>query len=236
MRSTISESLRHTLVKRIAILLGVFGIPLIAFIGLANEIKQTNPVPGDLAILHALHHLSSPFMDALFVVITTLGSAGVVIALIVLILLYLLRHRRHRDALFLLAAAGSTALLNILFKLLFHRVRPSLWQQIVTEKGYSFPSGHAMISCALALTIIIICWPTRWRRVAIIAGTIYFVLVGISRLYLGVHYPSDVLGGWLVSIAWIYLVHRAFGAFSPSKQPEAEDRPIEASVKKPLRT
>jgi membrane-associated phospholipid phosphatase len=105
-----------------------------------------------------------------------------------------------------------------------------LWQQIVIEKGYSFPSGHAMISCALAITIMILCWPTRWRRLAIIGGTIYFILVGISRLYLGVHYPSDVLGGWCVSIAWLYLVHRAFGVFSPTKQPETEDQSIEASV------
>ncbi|MEO6513335.1 MAG: phosphatase PAP2 family protein [Candidatus Saccharimonadales bacterium] len=233
MAITLSESLSHTLVKRILALFALFGVPIVAFVGLANEVKETNPVPGDLAILHGLHALSSPFMDALFVTLTTLGSAPVVIAIVLLILVYLVRHKHHRDALFVLAAAGGAALLNVFFKVLFHRARPSLWQQIVTEKGYSFPSGHAMISCSLALTIIILCWPTRWRRLAIIGGSVYFVLVGISRLYLGVHYPSDVVGGWLVSVAWIYLIHRAFGAFSPTKQKETEDQPIEVSAATP---
>jgi undecaprenyl-diphosphatase len=175
-------------------------------------------------------------MDAFFVTMTTLGSAAVVVTAIIIMLYYLLHHKHHRDAMFLLAAAGGTALLSVFFKLLFTRTRPSLWQQIVVEKGYSFPSGHAMISCSLALAIMILCWPTRLRRLAIIGGSIYFVLVGISRLYLGVHYPSDILGGWLVSVAWIYLIHRAFGAFSPTKQQETEDQPIEASAAKPART
>lgn len=227
--------LEHRLEKRLAGLLVLFGLPVIAFVGLANEIKETNPVPGDLAILHALHHLSSPFLDTLFVIITTLGSAAAVVTIIVGTLWYLLHHNHRRDALFLVAAAGGTALLNLLFKLLFHRVRPDLWQQIVIEKGYSFPSGHAMISCSLALAAIIIAWPTRWRRRAIIAGVIYLVLVGVSRLYLGVHYPSDVLGGWLLSIAWIYLVHRAFGVFSPTKQKEEEVTVNAASSKTPAR-
>jgi membrane-associated phospholipid phosphatase len=233
MATTTSTSVRQTLLKRIGLALLVFAIPVTAFVGLANEIKKANPVPGDLAILHAIHHLSSPLLDTLFVIITTLGSAAAVIVGLVLLVAYLLRHNHRRDALFLATAVGGTAVLNVAFKLLFHRVRPTLWHQIVTETGYSFPSGHAMISCSLALTIMILCWPTRWRRTAIIGGTVYFVLVGISRLYLGVHYPSDVLGGWCVSIAWIYLVHRAFGVLSPTKQPESESQPIEASVKAP---
>ena len=236
MTSSLSTTLKHTLARRILTLLVLFGVPLTVFIGLANEIKETSPVPGDLAILHGLHAVASPFLDAFFVTITTMGSAAAVITFIVLILVYLYRHHHYRDAWFVIAAAGGTALLNTIFKLLFHRVRPSLWQQIITEKGYSFPSGHAMISCSLALTIMILCWPTRWRRLAIIGGSIYFVLVGLSRLYLGVHYPSDVLGGWCVSVAWVYLVHRAFGILSPTKQPERADEPIEASLAKPSRS
>lgn len=236
MASSLTSSFKHTIAKRLLVLLVLFGIPITVFIGLANEIKETNPVPGDLAILHGLHAIASPFLDTLFVTITTLGSAGAVITFIILILIYLIRSNHHRDAWFLVAAAGGTALLNTIFKLLFHRTRPSLWQQIITEKGYSFPSGHAMISCSLALTVMILCWPTRWRKPAIIGGTMYFVLVGISRLYLGVHYPSDVLGGWCVSVAWIYLVHRAFGVFSPSKKPEHSDKPIEVSVTTPERS
>jgi membrane-associated phospholipid phosphatase len=228
-----NKTLSRLLVKRTLFSLLIISVPLLAFVGIANEVKETEPLFGDIAVLQALHTLASPALDTLFLGITTLGSAVCVSLLTAAMLVYLYLHRHYRDALFVAGAVGGTVLLNVLFKLFFERARPTLWQQIIAEKGYSFPSGHAMISCSLALTIIILCWPTRWRRTAIILGSIYCIAVSISRLYLGVHYPSDVVGGWLVSIIWLYIIHRSFGIFSPSRLKETEAQPIEASAVTP---
>jgi undecaprenyl-diphosphatase len=190
-----------------------FWVPTLVFLYLANHIKANGPLPGDIAVLNALRQLSSPTLDTAMIAITTLGSAVVVIAGVAIatgILAYL--HRR-RQAVFLLFSAAGTGAINIGFKYLFQRDRPSLWQQIVTENGFSFPSGHAMISSALALSVILICWNTRYRVWAIVGGSVYFLLVGLSRLYLGVHFPSDVLGGWCVSLLWILTLHYAFDHF-----------------------
>ena len=63
-----------------------------------------------------------------------------------------------------------------------------------------------MASSALALALIILCWRTRWRWLALIGGAIYMIIIGLSRIYLGVHYPSDILAGWCVSLVWVLLL------------------------------
>jgi undecaprenyl-diphosphatase len=77
---------------------------------------------------------------------------------------------------------------------------------------YSFPSGHAMATTALATALVIIAWPTRGRWVVTPLALAYAFLIGVSRVYLGVHFPSDVLGGWALSLALVtgmYLVLEA---------------------------
>ena len=101
---------------------------------------------------------------------------------------------------------GGAAVANLVLKLLFHRDRPSLWHPSVVETSFSFPSGHAMLSAALILSIIFIVWKTRLRLASIVIGSILILLIGTSRLYLGVHYPSDVAAGWCASLAWIVVV------------------------------
>ncbi len=123
--------------------------------------------------------------------------------------------RKYREAVFAAIALGGSALLNIGAKLAFARGRPSLWESIAPETTYSFPSGHAMGSMTLACVLFLLAWHTRWRwPVAALMGS-FVVLVGWSRVYLGVHYPSDILAGWAVASAWVaavflsvYRVHR----------------------------
>ena len=198
-----------------------FWIPMMLFLWLADKIHDQEPLFGDVAILQAIHSIANPLLDSIAVAVTHLGSAPTVVAGVLLASGLLAYKHRKRQALFLLFCAGGTAAINVIFKLIFQRERPSLWTHIVTENSYSFPSGHAMISSALALSVIILCWHTRFRWIALVASCLYFLLVSGSRLYLGVHFPSDVIGGWCVSVFWVLTVHHIFARFG-RKQPTTE--------------
>ena len=113
---------------------------------------------------------------------------------------------RRRDAALLAAAVIGSTLLNAVLKAVFQRDRPDFWEHLVVEDSYSFPSGHAMASMSLAAALVVIAWSSRWRWPAIALATVYVLVVGVSRLYLGVHFPSDVLAGWCVAVAWVVVV------------------------------
>jgi membrane-associated phospholipid phosphatase len=191
----------------------IFWLPVLIFLALANSVREKEPIFGDVAILQALHVLSAPWLDTFFTVITMLGSAPVVITAVVIAAATMFYLGKRRNAVFLIFAAGGTAVIDTVFKLLFQRQRPDLWQHLVVENGYSFPSGHAMISSTLALAVILMARQTKYRWYAVIAGSVYALLVGLSRLYLGVHFPSDVLAGWCVSILWIVTLYRVMSHY-----------------------
>jgi undecaprenyl-diphosphatase len=107
---------------------------------------------------------------------------------------------------------AGAALLNLILKTLFERDRPHLWQWIVHESSYSFPSGHATMTAALAFTLMLLAWRTKYRYVAVVGGICYMILIGLTRMYLGVHYPTDILAGWCVSLAWVLIVATVLGA------------------------
>lgn len=193
-------------IKRLLIALLLFTIPVSLFLGIADEIREGESLFFDTPFLYAMHALSNPVLDWIFIAATNSGGllGIVVISVIVLALLYIRGHRRQA-ALFAFSVGGA-AIINLLLKTLFQRERPDLWVQLVTEKSFSFPSGHAMATSAVALSLMVIFWPTRWRWYVVAIAGLYMLAVGLSRLYLGVHYPSDVLGGWSVSAAWVLLV------------------------------
>jgi membrane-associated phospholipid phosphatase len=191
----------------------VFWVPVIIFVQLASEVGEHGILSFDAAILHVLHGIASPALNQVMVIITNTASALAIVSAIILGLIWLLRAGRKNEALGLLFGVGGAALVNGALKLSFQRARPSLWIPIVTEKSYSFPSGHAMMSSALAFSMILLFWKTRWRWYVLAAGVAYTLLVGTSRVYLGVHYPTDVLAGWCVSLVWIMLVHAVMNDF-----------------------
>lgn len=194
-----------------------FWMPALVFIILAGEVRSNQPLPGDVAVLSALGTVAAPWLTAAFMVITVLGGSLFATSAVTVasgVLWYL---RQRRNAVFLLFAVGGTGLINLGLKLWFERSRPTI-TRLVLEEGYSFPSGHAMISMALALTVIILVWHSRYRVSAVVAGSIYVLLIGLSRMYLGVHYPSDILAGWCVSALWILTLNTAFTRFSSGKK------------------
>ena len=145
-------------------------------------------------------------MKDFFVAFTNLGGVEGVLAIGAIITIYLIVKKRYNDLFLLVGGVGGVAIANAVLKLLFHRDRPSLWPHLVHETSFSFPSGHAMASASLATVIVLLFWQTRYRWWVVAAAGIYTIVIGFSRLYLGVHYPSDILAGWSVSVVWVILV------------------------------
>jgi FMN phosphatase YigB (HAD superfamily)/membrane-associated phospholipid phosphatase len=108
---------------------------------------------------------------------------------------------RGRDAVFLLIAMTISPLLNLALKHVFERPRPPAESALVSLNSYAFPSGHAMSSATFALALAVIAWPTRWRWPAVGLAATFALLMGLSRVYLGVHWLTDVLAAWVLAVA-----------------------------------
>lgn len=191
---------------QLGIALILFWTPVVIFLRIAGEIIEHQSIKFDVLILDWIHKQASPVLDVIFMFFTTLGNVEYMLPITLVILAYLLYKRRRHSALILFFGVGGAAAANLVLKSLFHRDRPAFWQSLITETGYSFPSGHAMLSAALVLCIIAIIWRTKWRVPAIIIGGLGIVMIGLSRLYLGVHYPTDIIAGWSVSAIWVGIV------------------------------
>ena len=182
--------------------LGVF-VPLCLFAVLAREVVHRQPPPWDVAVLTWIHGHASPAADRVMIWASRIGIWYGLVPFSVLLGLWLLRRREvARFSFFVLAMLG-TWLLTDATKRLFGRDRPTLWPSPAPEESFSFPSGHAMGSMSLATAVGVLAWHTPYRWPVVIGGAAFTVLVSGSRLYLGVHYPTDVLGAWLASLAWV---------------------------------
>ncbi|KAM3097002.1 phosphatase PAP2 family protein [Phormidesmis sp. 146-12] len=198
--------LKYVLIARrkslILLLIGVF-LPLQFFGELAEDVwEHQGGFPWDVPILLAIHSTSQPQLDAIATFLTKLGVFLGVFPIAIVTGLILLVKRRWHSLAYLVTTLTGSILINRTAKALLHRVRPRLWQSPAPEFDYGFPSGHAMSSMTLVATLVILTWNTRWRWWVLIGGAVFVLTIGWTRLYLGVHYPSDVLAGWLVSIAW----------------------------------
>jgi undecaprenyl-diphosphatase len=153
------------------------------------------------------HDPAGPFwVESFFLDATGLGSTTIVVLVTLAAAGFLLMVRRGATALLLIAAIGGGTLLNNVAKLFFERPRPDLVAHAVETQTSSFPSGHAMMSAIAYLTLGALLARTQKSvtvRFYIVAlAVLTTVLVGISRVYLGVHWPSDVIAGWLLGGAW----------------------------------
>lgn len=184
------------------LLLGVF-FPLTIFGNLAEDVwENEGGFPWDVPILLAIRQTANPFLDQFAIAATHLGVFWGVFPLSVLLSWFLLKRRCWRSLAYLVITLLGSIVLNRAAKTLLRRVRPQLWVSPAPEFDYGFPSGHAMSSMVFVTVLVILSWHTRWRWPVIVGGTLFVLLIGWTRLYLGVHYPSDILAGWAASIAW----------------------------------
>ena len=196
---------RHGLLL-VLVFLGIL-LPLAGFGALVHELREGEGFFFDVPLLEFAHGMARAGFDHLFVVVSALGYLYGVVPTDIVLVGVLGWKRRMREGLFAGLAIIGSALLNLGAKPLFARDRPSLWESIAPEGNYSFPSGHAMGSMTLACVLVLLCWWTRLRWPVTFAAAGFVVLVGLSRIYLGVHYPSDILAGWAAAIAWTYAAY-----------------------------
>lgn len=193
--------------RLLLVFLGVL-LPLWGFGSLVEDLQEGKPFAFDVPVLEFLHGHAGPVQDRLALAASAIGYAWGVMPFDVVFVLVLAWRRHFREALFAAISLLGSALLNVGAKHSFARVRPDLWLSIAPEHTYSFPSGHAMGSMTLAVTLLPLCWSSRtpwgtpWRWPVAVAGLVFVLWVGWARIYLGVHYPSDILAGWCAAAVW----------------------------------
>ena len=181
---------------------GVY-LPLQGFVILALQIWQLEGgLSWEVPLMMTIHRTATPPLDRLAVLLTQFGSYKTVAPIAAAIGLTLMLQKRWRSLVYLIMTLTGCAAINLVAKTFWHRVRPHLWEGSVLPQDFSFPSGHAMTSMAFAAVLIALAWGNRWLKITVLLVSIYVVTIGWTRLYLGVHYPSDILAGWLLSIAW----------------------------------
>jgi membrane protein DedA with SNARE-associated domain/membrane-associated phospholipid phosphatase len=178
------------------------------FGALAEDVLTNDPlVRYDRAIAAYLHSLATPPLTTFFLIVTALGSIEAIVLLGVVVSAAFAWRRRWLYLGTWLAAVGGGVVLNQLLKGLFARPRPFFEHPLLVETSYSFPSGHAMESLVVygMLAYFAVLALKTWRaRTAVVFGTALLVLlIGLSRMYLGVHYFSDVLAGYAAGGVWL---------------------------------
>lgn len=195
----------------VAALLGA-GLAMLAFVEIADDVQEGETRAFDERVLLALR-TSDPadpvgpgWVESSMLDITALGGFAVLALIVLLACGYLAVIKKWGDAaLLLIATLGGTAISEGL-KMGFNRPRPDLVAHVVETTSMSFPSGHAMLSAVTYLTLGVLLARTQERkrvRGYILGGAIVLtLLIGVSRVYLGVHWPTDVLAGWCLGAAW----------------------------------
>jgi undecaprenyl-diphosphatase len=189
---------------------------VLGFGSLASEVSEGETTGFDRAIMLAFRVKGDPttplgpaWVQEMARDLTSLGSYALLTLILLIVLGYLLMLRKRGAALFLFAAVVGGAVLSTLLKDVFNRPRPDLVPHAVQVFTASFPSGHAMLSAVTYLTLgalLVRTTPERALRTYALSVAVFLTLVvGVSRVYLGVHWPTDVLAGWCVGAAWALL-------------------------------
>jgi undecaprenyl-diphosphatase len=169
-----------------------------------------------------IHGRGSPGLDRLFLLSDFLGSQHFCIPLCLTLILLHLRRREYRAIVAWVTVGFLTYALPVAIKPLVERPRPTLWPSLVQVSGLSFPSGHAVAGAAFfpLLGYILFRWAPGRGRVAYLLGLLPALVIGVGRLYLGVHWPTDVLAGWTLGAA-----QSAAAVFWLTREPLSERDP-----------
>jgi undecaprenyl-diphosphatase len=176
------------------------------FVELASHVQSGATQTFDDAIMRWMGTHRIAWIERSLLEITALGTGLVVMMIVIISALFLVATQHRFSAFLLLVASAGGLILNTILKSSFDRPRPRLFDWVTNPSGSSFPSGHAMGSAIVYFTVAYLIArleKRRWMRaLTIIISLLLVFLISVSRLYLGVHYPSDVLAGMVIGLAW----------------------------------
>ena len=189
---------------------------LLVFLSLAGEVMEGDTKALDTRILRALRSPDDPsrpigpdWLESMFFDLTAVGGPTVLSLVVLAVVGFLILQTRYRTAAVVFVTVASGMLASFALKYAFARPRPSVVPHLRQVVSSSFPSGHAMQSAIVYLTLAAILMRVAERPLTklYILGVAVFLtlLVGVSRVYLGVHYPTDVIGGWILGFMWALL-------------------------------
>jgi len=220
---TAARAVANRLGPRLSLGLLAAAIVLVLFAVLADEVREGETQHLDDAVRLTVHGVASPPLTAVLHVTTQLGSPFVLIPLTLVCSFVFLHLRRIRGAILLTVTMVGVTLLNWVLKAIFQRARPVPFFGLSTPTSYSFPSGHSLASfCFYGALAALVTARLRSRalRVTVWAGAaLVIVAVGFSRLYLGVHYASDVVAGYATGFVWVLTVASADRMFRRGDRP-----------------
>lgn len=186
----------------VLLLLGIL-LPLLLAMDLTEDVFRHGGFAWDVAVLEWYRQHRTPTLTAIAKTMAVVGGVWVIPLLTTVAALFFAKAGAKAQGWFLLLSVLGATLINVTAKVIFQRPRPEQLLAVLSEPGFSFPSGHTMANAALGVALALIFFRSKRFRFVGLLGLLWAVLMGMSRNYLGVHYPTDVLVGFLTSLAWV---------------------------------
>jgi undecaprenyl-diphosphatase len=207
---------------------------LLFFSLVAILIRADKLVDFDQAIIESVQSQEAPYITSIMRFFTEIGSTKIVVFLCLFIIFFLFKVLHHRIELFLfIGVVVGSPILNLLLKETFQRARPDL-HRLIEIGGYSFPSGHAMNAFTVYGILTFLLWRHIFNRggrtLLLLFSSFFIIMIGVSRIYLGVHYPSDIIGGYFASGFWL-ATSIWFFQWYIERRPQLASRMLKRSVK-----
>lgn len=199
---------RHNLINSLR-KQGIFLIGYLAILGivawLCTEVWEKEVFSFDRSFLLWIHQFANPQFDRIFLFFTALDDPPTVVTIFIITIAWLVMKRRYSDGIrFTIVCAGGV-LINQVMKLFFAKPRPELWHRLITETSFSFPSGHAVGSMVVYgfIAYILAKEMQQHKHIVYATASLLIIAIGLSRLYLGVHYPTDIIAGYGIGFIWL---------------------------------
>ena len=213
----------------------VFSLFSLMFFSLVAILMRADKlVDFDQAVIGAFQAQEAPYITSVMKFFTEIGSTKIVVILCLFIIFFLYKVLHHRlELLLFIGVVVGSPILNLLLKEIFQRARPDL-HRLIEIGGYSFPSGHAMNAFTVYGILTFLLWRHIFNRsgrtMLLLFSSIFIIMIGVSRIYLGVHYPSDIIGGYFASGFWL-ATSIWFFQWYMERRPQLASRMLKRSVK-----
>lgn len=183
----------------------IAGLAMWGFAQIADEVLEKETQFFDTLILLTLKHLHTQVLDRVMTYITVLGEPSILLIVSLGLGIWLFVKQYRSEATTLAIASAGAGGLNYWLKELFQRARPILWERVVDVTHYSFPSGHAMVSLVVygMIGYLLAKHLQKWKTLILFSTIFLITAIGLSRLYLGVHWPTDVIAGYAAGLVWL---------------------------------